>query len=231
MKPSNLPAPLVRGAMTVAPPFVLARAIDALLRKMERQHPRLFKNLARLKPTVIHVEPSDLPHRFALKFGGDERAFVRLLDPRDETPGDACIKGNIDVLLNLLQGRIDGDALFFTRGLVIAGDTAAVVALRNTLDREEIDLFADVTSMFGPLQKPAERALTTLGRVREAARHRAAEFIDSLREEKAVDASAPAWANERDALKAEIKTLQTRIAKLEVREKLAKGASQDVAHS
>ena len=78
MKPSNLPTPIVRGAMHVTPPFVLARAVAMLLRGMERAHPKLFQNLARLKPSIVYVEPTDLPHRFEL-YGGDEKPTVRVL--------------------------------------------------------------------------------------------------------------------------------------------------------
>jgi O2-independent ubiquinone biosynthesis accessory factor UbiT len=216
MKPTSLPTPIVRGAMHVTPPFVLSRAVDALMRRMERAHPKLFKNLARLKPAVVHVEPSDLPHRFELKYGGDEKAKVRLLQKWDKGTADAYVKGNIDILLNLLEGRIDGDALFFTRGLVITGDTAAIVALRNTLDREEIDLFADITGMFGPLAKPVGRALTALGRIRENAKTRAAAVHESFHEN---EGGAGDWKTERETLQNEIKTLKTRLAKLEVREK------------
>jgi predicted lipid carrier protein YhbT len=224
MKPSNLPTPIVRGAMHVTPPFVLARAVDALMRRMERTHPKLFQNLARLKPSAIYVEPSDIPHRFELKYGGDEKAKVRLLQKWDQGTADATIKGNLDILLNLLEGRIDGDALFFTRGLVITGDTAAIVALRNTLDREEIDLFADVTGMFGPLAKPVGRAITALGRARETAKHRVAAVHESFHD---AEVGVADWKAERDTLQAEIKTLKTRLAKLEVREKKTRAAEHD----
>jgi O2-independent ubiquinone biosynthesis accessory factor UbiT len=223
MKPTNLPTPIVRGAMHVTPPFVLSRAVDALMRRMERAHPKLFQNLARLKPAVVHVEPSDLPHRFELKYGGDMKAKVRLLQKWDEGTADANIKGNLDTLLNLLEGRIDGDALFFTRGLVITGDTAAIVALRNTLDREEIDLFADITGMFGPLAGPVGRALAALGRARENAKKQVAAVHESFHDS---EAGAADWKAEREGLQAEIKTLKTRLAKLEVREK-KKAADHD----
>ena len=131
MKPSNLPTPIVRGAMHVTPPFVLARAVAMQLHGMERAHPKLFRNLAQLKPSIVYVEPTDLPHRFELKYGGDDGPC----SGEGQGAADAYITGNLDILMSLLEGRIDGDALFFTRGLVITGDTAAIVGLRNTLDR------------------------------------------------------------------------------------------------
>ena len=67
-----------------------------------------------------------------------------------------------------MHGAFDGDALFFSRDLIIEGDTEAVLALRNAIDNEEIDLAAEVTALFGPLERlvetPARRLLVMVGR-------------------------------------------------------------------
>jgi predicted lipid carrier protein YhbT len=39
--------------------------------------------------------------------------------------------------MQLLEGKLDGDALFFSRDLVVDGDTEAVVMLRNIIDGAE----------------------------------------------------------------------------------------------
>jgi hypothetical protein len=80
-------------------------------------------------------------------------------------------------LFDLMEGRLDGDALFFSRALVIEGNTEVVVALRNALDGEEIDLLDDVLSLFGPFN-PLARLLA--GRA-EALLGRAAADLASLR--------------------------------------------------
>jgi predicted lipid carrier protein YhbT len=131
--------------------------IDALMRKMQGRHPRLFQNLERLDAASICFEPSDVPHRFLLTFGRDGNSFVVMDSKQDAC--DARIKGKLDTLLNMLEGRIDGDKLFFSRDIEISGNTAAVVALRNTLDREEIDLLDDVASLFGPFKSPVREAV------------------------------------------------------------------------
>jgi len=41
-------------------------------------------------------------------------------------------------MIELLEGRADGDALFFSRTLTVEGDMEAVVALRNAIDGSEI---------------------------------------------------------------------------------------------
>lgn len=52
-------------------------------------------------------------------------------------------------LLGMIDGRYDGDALFFTRDLSVQGDTEAVVCLRNALDDMEGSVADDVAAFFG----------------------------------------------------------------------------------
>jgi len=58
------------------------------------------------------------------------------------------------MLIDLLEGRLDGDALFFSRELTVEGDTEAVLLLRNAVDSDEVDLFEDLLSVLGPLAGP-----------------------------------------------------------------------------
>ena len=73
----------------------------------------------------------------------------------------------------LLEARVDGDALFFTRELTVSGDTAAVVTLRNILDRETISVLDEASSLFGPLQAHGARRDPQLGAPRDAVARRA----------------------------------------------------------
>jgi len=154
------------------PPPVLSRLVEALVRKMARRHPRLFKNLARLGPAVVQFKPLDLPHSFTLRLG-DGPVTLQLTGKDEEAP-DACIQGNLAVLLDMLEGRTDGDTLFFSRDIVVTGDTSLVVGLRNTLDREEINLLDEVLSLCGPFEKSAGMALTVLGRLEQKIREKRA---------------------------------------------------------
>lgn len=56
-------------------------------------------------------------------------------------------------LLGMIDGRYDGDALFFTRDLIVEGDTEAVVCLRNALDDVEGNVADDVATFFGAVGK------------------------------------------------------------------------------
>ncbi|MFA5040657.1 MAG: SCP2 sterol-binding domain-containing protein [Bdellovibrionales bacterium] len=154
MKQDRLPPPLARAALKAIPSSLLQRMIDVLLRKLRSQHPHLFKNLERLDSATVRIEPSDVAHRFVISFGKNGVSLTVA-----DKASDACIKGSVAALLNMLEGRIDGDKLFFSRDIEISGKTDVVVALRNTLDREEINMLDDIASLFGPFAYPARQTV------------------------------------------------------------------------
>src|SRR5690606_22433020 len=63
---------------------------------------------------------------------------------------DARIEGPLVLLLGLLEGRCDADALFFSRELAVTGDMEAMLALRNALDDSAIDLPRELGALTGP---------------------------------------------------------------------------------
>lgn len=77
----------------------------------------------------------------------------------------ASIKGTLATLFDLLEGEHDGDMLFFSRALTITGNTAPIVALRNTLDRENINLLHDTAALCGPFAKPAQHVIMRINRL------------------------------------------------------------------
>ncbi|MBP2229482.1 putative lipid carrier protein YhbT [Azospirillum agricola] len=130
---------------------------DRLMRSLAERHPRAFAALAELPEARLLIDPQDAPAALMLRVGPS--LSLRLCE-RNE-PAEAAVRSPCARLLDLFEGRIDGDALFFRRELVIEGDTALILALRNTLDGEEIDLFAAAAGMAGPLGRalpPARRA-------------------------------------------------------------------------
>jgi hypothetical protein len=251
--------PLAAATLSLIPGPVLARLTVLLTRAMRRRHPRLVANFARLDPAVVHVFPSDLPHRFAIEFGGGKMDVRVLPDSaardsnaraardsnaraaRDDDaraardsnaraardsnaraargdgpqPPDAEIRGNLMALIDLLEGRIDGDAMFFSREIEITGSTAVIVAVRNTLDREEILITDEIAAMFGPLERPARRIAQRIDAAIGRARARIETIHGRLHEAEGPSRDLGA---EFDALRAEVKTLKTRLAKLDVRQ-------------
>jgi predicted lipid carrier protein YhbT len=214
--------PLAAATLSLIPSPVLARLTVLLNRTMRRRHPRLVANFARLDPGVVHVFPSDLPHRFAIAFGGGKMDVRVLLDadvrakPGDgPKPPDAEIRGNLMALIDLLEGRIDGDAMFFSREIEITGSTAVIVAVRNTLDREEIVITDEIAALFGPFERPARRIALRVDTAIGRARARISTIHARLHE---ADGSARDLGAECDALRADVKALKTRVAKFDVRQ-------------
>lgn len=148
------------------PPALLQPILDMMVTVLRRRHPHAFDRLEELDDCELLVDPVDLPLAFRLRLGV---MGVRLsLCRRHEGAAQASIRGSFAHLLDLLEGRIDGDALFFSRDLAISGDTAAVVALRNAVDGEDIDLAADLAAALGPFARLLDPARRTAMRVHES---------------------------------------------------------------
>lgn len=137
--------------------FVLDQCIGALLRR----HPTMKDALASLGGARIGIDPIDLPLAFLLDCGAQppRMSLHRAIDPN---AADAIIRGTLMTLLDLCDGRLDGDAAFFARRLSFEGDTATVVALRNALDGADIDLRRDIRQRAATLPPPL-RSLAGLG--------------------------------------------------------------------
>ena len=72
----------------------------------------------------------------------------------------------------MMHGSLDGDALFFSRDLVIEGDTAAGLALRNAIDDAELDLTVELGVLVKPLAPLLARLLPSAERLSGLALHR-----------------------------------------------------------
>jgi len=142
------PILLIGLALRPLPLAPLQAMLALVTRAMTRRHPQVFARLQSLGGAVIAIDASDLPCLFEFRPNapGDKLRLV----PRDQNiAAIATIRGPLAALLALLQGRCDGDALFFSRTLTIEGDTASVLTLRNAIDSAEIDLPADIAAAFG----------------------------------------------------------------------------------
>lgn len=205
---------LLRGAATMLPRAVLARFANAIVAGLNRTHPRLLSNLARLEPAVVVIAAVDLPYRFTLRVG---RTPVTLAIVDRGPPGaDAEVTATVATLLDLLEGRIDSDTLFFRRDLTISGNTSVMVGLRNVLDREELRLADEIALLLGPLGAPArvlarhcDRILDRIG-ARLAAAHRTLHPQTEAR---------PDNTSELERCQSEITALTARLARLEARQK------------
>lgn len=157
-----LPKPAQRLA-ALAPPPVAEYAAQWALGTVLDRHPGLIERLGEHALRCFAVQPTDFPFSFRV-YPAERRIVVGRRPPR--IPADVTLSGPIVMLLALLEGKIDGDAVFFARKLQIAGDTEAILALRNALDDLELDLPSDLSARTGPMRPLAKWVCT---RAREAA--------------------------------------------------------------
>lgn len=164
------------------PTLPLDMALRRFIGSLADRHPELFSRLGDYATRAFLIEPTDLTLGFLLR---PDPAMPRLEAVKRGADGtvsvahDARIAGPLAALVGMVHGAMDGDALFFSRDIVIEGDTEAVLALRNAVDDAEIDLADEAAALAGPVSKyvaeilraarPLAERLTgvTLGRVEE----------------------------------------------------------------
>ncbi len=153
--PPLSPVLLAGFALRPVPPIFFQPFLDAGMALMSKRHPGVFERISSYGSPVYLIDPLDLPYTFLLH---SDPHSPRLIARQPEYSGqvDATIRGPLTCLLAMLEGRIDGDALFFSRDIQIDGDTEAVVALRNAIDDAEIGLKDDFLSLFGKFSRPAK---------------------------------------------------------------------------
>jgi predicted lipid carrier protein YhbT len=149
------------------PPALLQPLLTLAMAAMVRRHGEAFARLDGLADSVFLIDPVDLPLEFLLRPGAAPPSItaVRSSATRGASGGasgiepTAAIRGSLLSLIDLLEGRVDGDALFFSRDLAVEGDTEAILTLRNAIDGAGIDLVEVAASALGPFAGIARRLL------------------------------------------------------------------------
>jgi len=173
--PGALPIvpPLLAAAMRPLPLLPLQLVLSGILQRIWLRNPAIFDRLGEHATARFGIKPNDLPFAFVVEAAPPRLSVVREL-PRAL---DARISASLANLLALLEGRVDGDALMFSRDLVIEGDIEAVLALRNAIDDAQLDLVSEFAALFGPLGEPARHVLgaardRVIGSSRQGQEHR-----------------------------------------------------------
>lgn len=153
--------PAVRLLLRPLPLSPLGLLLHRTATSVGRRQLRLFTRLGVHAEKVFLLDPTDLPFVFRLE---PRRDRPRIKPCRRDAAGawDARIAGTLAALLGLIHGAADGDALFFSRDILVEGDTEAVLALRNALDDAELDLLREAAAAFGPAGAAAERVTRRL---------------------------------------------------------------------
>ncbi|MEA1938783.1 MAG: SCP2 sterol-binding domain-containing protein [Pseudomonadota bacterium] len=144
------------------PLAIIQPALDIAVRRVVKVRPGLFDRLDDYRQALILVAPTDLPLAFVIRPDPASPTVTVLRSANECSNAQAVIRAPVRTLMDLLEGRIDGDSSFFDRSLAIEGDTEAVLALRNAIDDAEIDLVAILAEPLGPFAAPT-RLAGTLG--------------------------------------------------------------------
>ncbi|NGM46166.1 hypothetical protein G5B31_11535 [Rhodobacter sp. SGA-6-6] len=144
--PRPLPPLLSRLPPPPFAPRMLGLALTALLRRIAAQKPAILSRLGPYQAARFLIDVTDGPVLLLM----EPQARRITAHRRGKAPAhDAAITGRLSAFLAMLHGVEDGDALFFSGALEIAGDTSAVLALRNALDDAELDLTAELAALAG----------------------------------------------------------------------------------
>ncbi len=144
------------------PLSMLQPVLKHIVTSIAKYRPELFARLGPHKNTVFLIDPINLP--FILRLHPDpQKPSLTAHRRRENQAGGARIAGSFLTLLNMIDGKLDGDALFFSRALIVEGDTEAIVCLRNALDDIEGSIIRDIAKLFGP---PGRAFLEILNKIR-----------------------------------------------------------------
>ncbi len=156
MSPSAATIPTVPPLLALAarplPLWPLQPLLGMFMRAVTAAHPRIFERLGPYAEKRFGINPTDLPFAFVLEPSLPRARAVRELPPFLH----ARISGPLAGLVGQIDGSYDGDALFFSRDMVVEGDVEAVLALRNAIDDAQIDIVQIAAQTLGPLQSLAE---------------------------------------------------------------------------
>lgn len=147
--------PLLSLAMRPLPLAPLQLPLNLVVQSIVARHRGLFARLGRHAGKQFGIQPTDLPFAFLLAPRPDRPQLLAVR--RLPEPLDVRISGPLGALLGMVNGELDGDALFFSRDLRVEGDFEAVIALRNAVDDAQINLVDEICRLFGPFGGPAER--------------------------------------------------------------------------
>jgi len=148
--------PVLARALGAVPLAPLSLSLTVYARTIARRHPGLFRRLGDYDRARFILDPTDLPFVILLEPESGAPRVTLMRQPRES---DAQIKGPLAALLGLVHGAFDGDALFFSRDLVVQGDTAAALALRNAVDDAELDFAREIEDMSGPFARPLRQLI------------------------------------------------------------------------
>lgn len=141
-----------RAMLDLVPRPVVRAMLRHVAGRIAARHPGLIERLAPLAGRAVIIDVDEFPEALSIAVAGPPGRIAIDPVPRQRVGAAAAsISGGLAAFAAMVEGRADGDALFFQRSIRVEGDTEAVLLLRNALDASEIDLVGDVLPPLGPL--------------------------------------------------------------------------------
>lgn len=143
-------------AIRALPLPVIALILRCLVRTVMDKNPDILDRLGNHALFTFLIDPTDMPVQFLIRPTSEMPVQCR----RKAFHGDydARIAGPLAALIAVVNGELDGDALFFSREVIIEGRTDAILSLRNAIDAAEIDFALELSLLWGPLKPFVENA-------------------------------------------------------------------------
>lgn len=124
------------------------RLLNRMIYSIAKKRPEIFSRIEGHHHKSFMIDPINLPFLICL-YPDPKNLNLVAYRRKNAPPYSAKISGSFLTLLGMIDGRYDGDALFFTRDLKIEGDTEAIVCLRNALDDVDGSIAEDIADHFG----------------------------------------------------------------------------------
>lgn len=131
------------------------------------KRPEIFNRLEGHHHKLFLVNPTDLPFFLYLR-PNPLHPELKARRKHHNPTAESKISGSFLALLGMVDGRYDGDAMFFSRDLYVEGDTEAVVCLSNALDDVDGSIAEDIADLFGA---PGKKMLKITRRISDHAYH------------------------------------------------------------
>lgn len=157
----------IAGLMPLMP---MELAIRHLINRSLAARPSFQARLAEYAGRRFAIDPTDCPFTFYITAAGG-KAGVEILPEGEDVHFDARIRAPLIVLMGMVDGTYDGDALFFSRDLTIEGDTEAVLALRNAMEDAEFtpgEVIGVPEKLRGPFDRAAQVGFAEVRRLLDA---------------------------------------------------------------
>lgn len=121
----------VKAPLKATPLWMEAIGVGVFIRSVLDANPGFRQRLSEVDDKVFLFEAKDIGKRFYLHINIKDGGINVV--PHMRRPPDVTMSGKVEVLVNVLVGRVDPDTVFFSRKLEITGDTSVAIRFKNML--------------------------------------------------------------------------------------------------